>query len=86
MNKSKLITCNGSEWSPDKAFEKLQEIFINTLDESLPILGSAKTGVQKTRIDNQVKNAAAKNSEENSVYKTQKIMFFKMIPRLHANL
>ena len=81
MNKSKLITCNGSEWSPDKALEKLQEIFINTLDESLPILGSAKTGVQKTRIVNQVKN-----SEENGVYKTQIIMFFKMITRLNANL
>ena len=33
---------------------------INTLDESLPIISSTKTGVQKTWIDNQVKNAAAK--------------------------
>ena len=50
MDKLKIITCNGSEWSPDKAFEKLLEILINTLDESLPIISSTKTGVQKTWI------------------------------------
>ena len=47
MDKLKTITCNGSEWFPDKAFEKLNEILINTLDESLPIISSTKTGVQK---------------------------------------
>ena len=45
---------------PIVAFEKLHEILISTLDESLPIISLAKTGVQKTWIDNQVKNAAAK--------------------------
>ena len=62
MDKLKIITCNGIEWSPDEAFEKLHEILINTLDQSLPIISSTKTGVQKTWIDNQVKNAAAKKS------------------------
>ena len=62
IDELKVITCNGSEWSPDKALEKLHEILINTLDESLPILGSAKTGMQKTWIGNQVKNTAAKKS------------------------
>ena len=47
MDKLKTITCNISEWSPDKAFEKLHEILINTLNESLPIISSTKTGVQK---------------------------------------
>ena len=61
MDKLKIISCNGSEWSPDKAFEKLHELLISTLDETLPIIISAKTGVQITWIDNQVKNAAAKN-------------------------
>ena len=45
---------------PDKAFEKLHEILIKILDESLPILDSARTGVQKTWIGNQAKSAAAK--------------------------
>ena len=48
----KKITCNGSEWSPDKAFEKLHEILINTLDVSLPKLDLARTGVQKTQKNN----------------------------------
>ena len=48
--------------SPDKALEKLHEILIKTLEESLPIISSTKTGVQKTWIDNQMKNAAAKKS------------------------
>ena len=60
MDKLKIITCNGSEWSPDKAFEKLHEILINILDEFLPIISSTKTGVQRIWIDNQVKNAVAK--------------------------
>ena len=47
MDKLKIITCNGSERSPDMAFEKLHEILINTLYESLPIISSIKTGVQK---------------------------------------
>ena len=34
---------------PIKAFEKLHEILINTLDESLSIISSTKTGVQKHR-------------------------------------
>ena len=38
MDKLKIITCNGSEWPADKAFEKLHEILISTLDESLPII------------------------------------------------
>ena len=45
---------------PDKAFEKLHEILIKILDESLPILDSARTGVQMTWIGNQVKSTAAK--------------------------
>ena len=60
MDQLKVVTCNGSECSPDKAFEKLHEILINTLDEILPIISPTKTGVQKTWIDNEVKNAAAK--------------------------
>ena len=62
MDKLKVIACNGSEWSPDKASEKLHEILINTLDESLPIFDSTKTGVQTKWIDNQVKIAAATKS------------------------
>ena len=62
MEKLKVINCKGSEGSPDKAFEKLHEILIITLDENLPILSSTKTGEQKTWIDNQVKSAAAKKN------------------------
>ena len=68
MDKLKIITCNGSEWSHDKAFEKLHEILINTLDESLPIISSTKTRVQETWIDNQVKNAAAKKVPKKIVF------------------
>ena len=68
LDQLKIITCNGSEWSPAKAFEKLQGILINTLDESLPIISSTKTGLQKTWIDNQVKNALAKKVPKNSVF------------------
>ena len=60
MDRLNVIIWNGNEWSPDKAFEKLHENLTNTLDEGLPILDSAKTGVQKTWIDNQMKNTAAK--------------------------
>ena len=67
MVKLKVINCKGSEWSPDKAFEKLHEILDKALDENLPILYSTKTGVQKTCIDNQVKNAAAKKVPEKIV-------------------
>ena len=45
---------------PRKGFWKTALNFANTLDENLPILGSTKTGEEKTWIDNQVKNAAAK--------------------------
>ena len=62
LDKLKKTTCNGSEWSPDKAFEKLHEILINTLDVSLPKLDLARTGVQKTQKNNQMKIALAKKS------------------------
>ena len=64
IDKLKVISCNRCEWSPDKAFENLQETLINTLDESLPILDSTKTGVQRTCIENQLKTAQQKNVPE----------------------
>ena len=62
LDKLKKLNCNGSEWSPDKASEKLDEILINTLDVSLPKLDLAKTGVQKTQKNDQMKIAVAKKS------------------------
>ena len=40
IEKLKVITCNGSEWSPEMAFEKPFEIMTNNPDESLPIFDS----------------------------------------------
>ena len=67
MGKLKVITCNGSEWSPDEAPETLHEILINTLGESLLKIDSTTTAVQNTWIDNQVKSAAAKKVLEKIV-------------------
>ena len=49
MEKFKIITNNGSEWWPDKAFEELHKILIIKLEKNHTILDS----------DNHVKNAAA---------------------------
>ena len=77
------ITDNGSEWSPDKAFKKLHKILIDMLDEILPKLDSAKTGVQKMWIDNHVKNSAAtKSSSGYGVYKTQIVLLYEKLTRL----
>ena len=71
IDKLNVNACNGSEWSSDKSFEKLHEILINTLNESLiktlPILESTKIGVQKTWIDNYGTTAAAKKVPEKVV-------------------
>ena len=52
MDKLKVFTYKVCEWSPDTAFEKLHEIFVDVLDEILPMLDSGGTGAQTLRQKN----------------------------------